>query len=118
MIAAYPNSPKSVFMSKVYRGILIFTHNFNSNFGHNCVIIIHRRIKLIDYLKQLMILVLDFIYMIIVHYMKLRINPVTLSIPVFIIDFPHYVIASRVEQMLYTIKICSYPLLFHNLFTH
>ena len=77
MITTYPNSPKPISIDKVYRRILEFTHNFNSNFGYCCTITIHQWIKLVDYLKQLVILVLDFINTPIVHYMKLWIPSVT-----------------------------------------
>ena len=77
MITTYPNSPNPISIDKVYRCILEFTHNFNNNFGYCSKIAIHRRIKLVDYLKQLVILVLDVINTPIVHYMKLWIPSVT-----------------------------------------
>ncbi len=101
MITAYPNSPKPISIYKVYRCILEFTHNFNNNFGHCRIIAIYRRIKLVDYLKQLLTLVLNFIYTLIVLYMKLWFDPVK----IIIVHLPYNFIALRLYKILKPINI-------------
>ena len=105
MITAYPNSPKPISIYKVYRCILEFTHNFNSNSGHCCIIAIHQWIKLVDYLKQLVILVLNFIYTLMVLYMKLWFEPVTHAITINIVHLPYNFIAFRLYKILKPIAI-------------